>query len=124
MSAALWNADRLGVEVTFRRRGAPAPHNLSYTRHARYEMSDGTRLRIERYIELQPGVRSGKPCFKGTRITVYDVLEYLAGGMTEAELVADFPPLTPQHIRATLVLAAARAQDLLGLDKVRYNAWS
>ena len=65
-------------------------------------MSGDNDLRIEDYIEVRPDVRSGKPCFKGTRITVYDVLEYLAGGMTEAELVADFPPLTPEHVRATL----------------------
>ena len=53
-------------------------------------------------IEVKPGVRSGKPCFKGTRITVYDVLEYLAGGMTAAQIVDDFPDLTPQHVRANV----------------------
>ena len=57
---------------------------------------------IEDYIEIRPDVRSGKPCFKGTRITVYDVLEYLAGGMTEAELLTDFPALSPQHVRPRL----------------------
>ena len=57
---------------------------------------------IDDYIEIHPDIRSGKPCFKGTRITVYDVLEYLAGGMTEAELLTDFPALSPQHIRAAL----------------------
>ena len=56
-------------------------------------------MHFEDYLEPRPGVRSGKICFKGTRITVYDVLEYLDGGMTEAELLADFPTLTPQHIR-------------------------
>ena len=64
---------------------------------------------IEDYIEIRPDVRSGKPCFKGTRITVYDVLEYLAGGMTEAELLTDFPALSPQHIRAALAFAARPA---------------
>ena len=58
------------------------------------------KMSFEDYIEPRPFVRSGKPCFKGTRITVYDVLEYLAGGMTEDELLVDFPDLTPQHIRA------------------------
>ena len=62
---------------------------------ARYRKMD-----FEDYIDIRPGVRSGKPCFKGTRITVYDVLEYLEGGMTEVELLADFPVLTPQHILA------------------------
>ena len=61
---------------------------------------------IDDYIEIHPDIRSGKPCFKGTRITVYDVLEYLAGGMTEAELLTDFPALSPQHIRAALAFAA------------------
>ena len=59
-------------------------------------------------IIVIPGVRSGKPCVKGTRITVYDVLEYLAGGMTEAELLSDFPDLTRDDIRACLAFAAAR----------------
>ena len=49
---------------------------------------------------MNPAVRSGKPCIKGTRITVYDVLEYLAGGMSEAEILADFPDLTREDIRA------------------------
>lgn len=69
-------------------------------------------MRFQDYIEIQPGVRSGKPCFKGTRITVYDVLEYMAGGMEEAEILADFPALTPEHIRAALAFAAARERRL------------
>ncbi len=70
-------------------------------------------MNIEDYIEIQPGVRSGKPCFKGTRITVYDVLEYLAGGMSEAQLLADFPVLTPQHLRAALAFSEDRTEDAL-----------
>jgi uncharacterized protein (DUF433 family) len=62
----------------------------------------------EQRIIVNPGVRSGKPCIKGTRITVYDVLEYLAGGMTEAELLSDFPDLAREDIRASLAFAAAR----------------
>lgn len=62
----------------------------------------------EQRITMNPGVRSGKPCIKGTRITVYDVLEYLAGGMTEAQLLSDFPDLAPEDIRASLAFAAAR----------------
>ena len=54
---------------------------------------------FEDYLEPRPGVRGGMICFKGTRITVYDILEYLEGGMTEDELLVDFPMLTPQHIR-------------------------
>jgi len=59
-----------------------------------------------------PGVRSGKPCIRRTRITVYDVLEYLAGGMTEDEILADFPSLTRQDIHACLAFAAARERRL------------
>ena len=63
-------------------------------------------------IVVNPAVRSGKPCVKGTRITVYDVLEYLAGGMTEEQILADFPDLTREDIRACLAFAAARERRL------------
>lgn len=63
-------------------------------------------------IEVRPGVRSGKPCFVGTRIAVYDVLEYLAGGMTTDDIVADFPELTIDHVRAALEFAAMRERRL------------
>lgn len=59
-----------------------------------------------------PEVRSGKPRVKGTRITVYDILEYLAGGMSEDEILADFPDLTREDIRASLAFAAARERRL------------
>jgi len=62
----------------------------------------------EQRITVDPGIRSGKPCIKGTRITVYDVLEYLAGGMTETEILNDFPDLTSEDVRASLAFAAAR----------------
>ena len=57
-------------------------------------------------------MRSGKPCIVGTRITVYDVLEYLAGGMTDEQLINDFPDLTREDIRACLAFAAARERRL------------
>ena len=63
-------------------------------------------------IETRPGVRSGKPCFIGTRIAVYDVLEYLASGMTTDEIVTDFPELTPEHVRAAIEFAALRERRL------------
>jgi uncharacterized protein (DUF433 family) len=59
-------------------------------------------------ITITAGVRSGKPCIKGTRITVYDILEYLAGGMSEDEILADFEALTRDDIRAALAFAAQR----------------
>jgi len=66
----------------------------------------------ENRISVDPEVRSGKPCIKGTRITVYDVLEYLAGGMTESEILGDFPDLKAEDIRACLAFAAARERRL------------
>jgi len=58
------------------------------------------------YITIEPGKRGGKPCIRGMRITVYDVLEYLAGGMSEDQILADFPELTREDIRACLAFAA------------------
>lgn len=58
-------------------------------------------------ITIEPGKRSGQPCVRGMRITVRDVLEYLAGGMTVDEVLADFPELTRDDIRACLTYAAA-----------------
>lgn len=69
-------------------------------------------MRWEDLITVTPGVRSGKPCLAGTRITVQDVLEYLASGMTEAQVLADFPSLTPDSIRAVLSFAATRERRL------------
>lgn len=63
-------------------------------------------------IETRPGVRSDKPCFVGTRIAVYDVLEYLASGMTTEEIIGDFPELATQHVRAALEFAANRERRL------------
>ncbi len=66
----------------------------------------------EERITVNPAVRSGKPCIKGTRIAVYDVLEYLAGGMTEDQILSDFPDLNRDDIRASLAFAAARERRL------------
>jgi len=65
------------------------------------------------YITIEPGKRSGKPCIRGLRMTVYDVLEYLASGMTEAEILSDFPDLTAPDIRACLAFAADRERKLV-----------
>ena len=66
-------------------------------------------------ITLEPEKRGGKPCIRGLRITVYDILEYLASGMTEAEILADFPDLEREDIRAVLAFAAERERRLVGL---------
>ena len=59
-------------------------------------------------ITLEPGKRGGKPCIRGMRMTVYDILDYLASGMTPGEILADFPYLTAEDIQACLVYAADR----------------
>jgi uncharacterized protein (DUF433 family) len=64
-------------------------------------------------ITIEPGKRSGKPCIRGLRITVSDVLDYLAGGMSEDELLADFPDLEREDIRAVLAFAADRDRRLI-----------
>jgi uncharacterized protein (DUF433 family) len=61
-----------------------------------------------RIITLEPGKRSGKPCIRGLRITVYEVLDYLSSGMTHEEILQDFPYLTESDIRACLAFAADR----------------
>lgn len=63
-------------------------------------------------ITMEPGKRSGKPCIRGLRITVYDVLENLASGMTHAEILQEFPYLTESDIRACLAFAADRERKL------------
>ncbi len=65
-----------------------------------------------RFITIEPGKRGGKPCIRGLRIAVYDVLDYLASGMTHAEILADFPDLTEDDIRACLAFAADRERKL------------
>jgi uncharacterized protein (DUF433 family) len=61
-----------------------------------------------KYIVIEPDVRFGKPCIKGTRITVADILQWLASGMTYAQITADYPLLKEQHILAALAFAANR----------------
>lgn len=63
-------------------------------------------------ITIEPGKRSGKPCIRGLRIAVSDVLDYLAGGMTQQEILSDFPDLTETDIRACLSFAADRERKL------------
>lgn len=65
-------------------------------------------------ITIEAGKRGGKPCVRGTRITVYDVLEYLAGGMSPEQIVEDFPELTLEDVRACLAFAADRERRLVG----------
>ena len=64
------------------------------------------------YITIEPDKRGGKLCIRGMRITVYDVLDYLASDMTEAEILADFPDLTQEDIQACWAFAADRERRL------------
>ena len=64
-------------------------------------------------IAVDPAIRFGKPCVRGTRISVGDVLGYLAGGMSEAQVLADFPQLTSDDVRACLAYAAERERRTL-----------
>ncbi len=66
-------------------------------------------------ITIEPGKRAGKPCIRGMRITVYDVLDYLASGMSQDEIFEDFPELTPDDIRACLAFAADRERRLVAI---------
>ena len=66
-------------------------------------------------ITLEPGKRSGKPCIRGMRITVYDVLGYLAGGMSHQEILNDFPKLEPENITSCLRFAADPSRSCIVL---------
>lgn len=81
-----------------------------------WQMAHGSRdgwsvvtiVKLLSMIETRAGVRSGKPCFVGTRIAVYDVLDYLASGMTSEQIVSDFPEPTDEDARAAIDFAAMR----------------
>jgi uncharacterized protein (DUF433 family) len=70
-------------------------------------------LAYQDVISVEPGKRTGKPCVRGMRITVYDVLSYLAAGMSHQDILADFPELTEDDILACLSYAADREQQTL-----------
>ena len=69
-------------------------------------------MNYQDYITIEPGKRGGKPCIRSMRITVYDVLDWLASGMSEAEILDDYPELTRDDIRACLAFAADREHQL------------
>ena len=79
------------------------PANISHT----------TIMRYKDRITIEPGKRGGKPCIRGMRITVYDILSYLASGMSYDEVLADFPYLTKEDILACLEFAADRDRRTL-----------
>lgn len=69
-------------------------------------------MEYSKIITIEPDKRSGKPCIRGMRMTVTDVLEYLAGGMSPEEIVTEFPDLTLEDVRACLAFAADRERKL------------
>ena len=73
-------------------------------------------MNYQEIITMEPGKRGGKPCIRGMRMTVYDVLEYLASGMTEQEILNDFPYLTQQDILACLSFAAMRERTMVAVQ--------
>jgi uncharacterized protein (DUF433 family) len=73
------------------------------------------------FITIEPDKRSGKPCIRGLRITVFDVLEYLASGMTTDEIVENFPDLTNEDVQACLAFAADRERQSLIYLSNRYE---
>lgn len=77
-------------------------HNLHYHPGMNYQ----------EYITIEPDKRGGKSCIRGLRITVYDVLDYLASDMSEAEILEDFPDLTRDDIKACIAFAADRERKL------------
>jgi uncharacterized protein (DUF433 family) len=76
-------------------------------------IKESTNMNYRDIITVEPGKRSGKPCIRGMRITVYDVLSYLASGMTYEEILDDFPYLTKEDILACLSYAAERERQTL-----------
>ncbi len=72
-----------------------------------------TMIDYTKYITIEPGKRSGQPCIRGMRITVADVLEYLAGGMTIEDLLVDFPELTKEDVEACLLFAADASKKIV-----------
>jgi len=67
---------------------------------------------VSAHITVNPGVRFGKPCIKGTRIAVADILQWMASGMSREEILEDYPALTNDHIRAALCFAAGRESSI------------
>ncbi|MEH2244356.1 DUF433 domain-containing protein [Nostoc sp.] len=73
-------------------------------------------MRYQKIITIEPGKRGGKPCIRGMRITVYDVLSYLASGMTYEEVLDDFPYLTQEDVLACLSYGADRKRQMLTMQ--------
>jgi len=76
----------------------------------------GNAMKYQDFIEITPGKRSGKPCIVNTRITVYDILGWLANGMSHDEIIDDFPEINHEQIKACLAYAAEREHHLITVN--------
>jgi uncharacterized protein (DUF433 family) len=74
-------------------------------------------MQFQSLITIEAGKRGGRPCIRGLRISVYDVLSYLAAGMTNEQILADFPLLTTEDIQACLAFAAERERQMFVTSK-------
>ena len=81
-------------------------------------------MNYQNIITIEPGKRGGKPCIRKMRITVYDVLGWLAAGMTHAEILDDFPELTEEDIKACLEFVADREHRLIAVVGISWNCYS
>src|ERR1700731_478087 len=102
--------DGLSKEGAEARRGSLSI--LAEALTARWMLNYSAAVDYSKIITIEPGKRSGKPCIRGMRITVQDVFEYLAGGMTEDQILEDFPELTREDINACFAFAADRERKL------------
>src|SRR3989475_7324428 len=107
MCAATWSGRSWRETVSGPGRSSGSPAGLSLCEG--FLMNEQWRSRIT----IEPGKRGGRPCIRGMRITVYDVLSYLAAGMTVAEVLHDFPYLTQEDIQACFAFAAERERSML-----------
>jgi uncharacterized protein (DUF433 family) len=81
-----------------------------------HHLREDRTMNYDEIITIEPGKRSGKPCIRGLRITVSDVLDMLASGMSEDEIIEDFPELTEDDIHAALAFAADRERRLMRIS--------
>ena len=85
----------------------------SGTQSSKLKCGYNIEMDYREYITIEPNKRGGKPCVRGLRITVYEVLEYLASEMTEEEILSDFPDLTKEDLKACIAFAADRERRLM-----------
>lgn len=108
---------RYTLEVTEAREPSVRPLNRGVTaglgRILRGHRAGEDSMDYRKIITVEPGKRGGKPCIRGLRITVYEILEYLASGMTQEQVLRDFPYLTAEDIQACLAYAADRERHSL-----------